>query len=408
MAGRIGATSRSRSIAVAGVLLAAAATVWLLQNQAGGNHQVAGLGCTDECGSAANTAMAPTTTVGQLRVELPIGAEQTGHTRRNGNSREKKPNPKGKGRPTTSTTVTTSTTATTVTTSTTSTTIKDTTTRPTTTTSQTTTTQPITTTTTTTTTTPPGPGPTKQVGFEIHPDGVRYDLAAQRRDWDVKWSNSRMEANAVIAGPTASAGSRSLRLSYPAGQPGGGNAAWLLPSDDEYYMAYSVYFEPGFDFDGPEHSGGKLPGLGAGKLCSGGQTCDGTNGFTARYMWRDGGRAQLYLYDMTKGSGYGREVYFDDDGRSVSFQPGTWHRLVQRVRLNTVGRRNGEVEIWMDGRQVVDVTDLEFRTADWGIDTLYFSTFFGGNSSKWYPTRTSYARFDDFVVSTSGADVGLG
>lgn len=59
------------------------------------------------------------------------------------------------------------------------------------------------------------------------------------------------------------------------------------------------------------------------------------NGFTARYMWREDGAAELYLYHMDKPGEYGERFKFvNDDGDPIKFEPGTWHNLVQRVQIN--------------------------------------------------------------------------
>lgn len=55
---------------------------------------------------------------------------------------------------------------------------------------------------------------------------------------------------------------------------------------------------------------------------------------------------------------------------------------------------------WIDGKKALDRT-LKWRVsgANYGIDALYFSTFFGGSDSTWAPKSTQYADFDDFIVS---------
>ena len=171
-------------------------------------------------------------------------------------------------------------------------------------------------------------------------------------------------------------------------------------------------FADDFDFDGSGNSGGKLPGLGArdesGDLCSGGKTCTGNNGFSSRYMWRDKGKAVLYLYHMDKPGKWGED--FDlvgEDGRKKFFKPGKWHNLIQRVKINDGKQANGEIDIWMDGEKVLSINKLKFVTNNQGIDSLYFSTFHGGNTNKWLPARKVYSYWDDFVVSTNAADVNL-
>jgi len=51
----------------------------------------------------------------------------------------------------------------------------------------------------------------------------------------------------------------------------------------------------------------------------------------------------------------------------------------------------------------LDAQGLRFRAsgATFGIDALYFSTFFGGSTADWAATKDEYVYFDDFVISTS-------
>jgi hypothetical protein len=64
------------------------------------------------------------------------------------------------------------------------------------------------------------------------------------------------------------------------------------------------------------------------------------------------------------------------------------------------GNRDGQLKIWLDDKLVVDCTNIRFRDVpELAIDSLLFSTFFGGNtaeSSSHPHDETIY--FDDFVV----------
>ena len=113
------------------------------------------------------------------------------------------------------------------------------------------------------------------------------------------WDNG-LQYRAMVDTTIAASGKKSLRVTYPVGVSGpmenGIQVPLVLPDRKQYYMSYKLMFSHDFSF----RLGGKLPGLAAGKLCSGGQVCDGTNGFTARFMWRAKGEVVLYLYHMDK------------------------------------------------------------------------------------------------------------
>ncbi len=251
-----------------------------------------------------------------------------------------------------------------------------------------------------------------EIGFENHVAGTKYNKSAQSQDWEVIGSKESWMNQALITDSEAHSGNQSLRITYQPDEISGGSAVWNLPSENEYYLSYWVKFEDDFDFDGPKKSGGKLPGLGArdeaGDLCSGGQTCTGDNGFSSRYMWNKNGKAILYLYHMDKPGKYGEGFSFEgSDGSEKYFQRGKWHNLIQRVKINDGNQSNGEIDVWMDREPVLSIDKLKFVTNNQGIDSLYFSTFHGGNNSDWLPEREVYSYWDNFLVSTNAADVGL-
>jgi hypothetical protein len=246
-----------------------------------------------------------------------------------------------------------------------------------------------------------------KVGFEKHSNNTSYNTTMQSKDWKVGWSNN-MYKYATISDEFAHSGDKSLKITYPSDAQANTGSSWLVPSQKEYYLSYWVKFDQNFDFDGSKLSGGKLPGMGTDDLCGGGQTCTGTNGFTSRYMWRENGKATLYLYHMDKPGKYGEDFTFQgSDGNDKYFERGKWHNLIQRVKINDGNQSNGEVDVWMDKEKVLDLDNLKFVTDNKGIDTLYFSSFHGGNGSEWWPEKNVSAYFDDFVVSTNAADVGL-
>ena len=69
--------------------------------------------------------------------------------------------------------------------------------------------------------------------------------------------------------------------------------------------------------------------------------------------------------------------------------------------MNTPGAHDGILQAWFDGSLALDNQTFIYRiaTATFGIDALYFSTFFGGSDATWAPTAAQVADFDDFIVS---------
>lgn len=248
-------------------------------------------------------------------------------------------------------------------------------------------------------------------GFEGYDSGVAFtrNLWKEEGFTPSNWDNGLAERT-QITDDTAATGDNSLSVLYEAGEFGsqntGAQVELQLPPRDEYYASYKVKFKDGFSW-GSKNKGGKLPGLTGGDRCGSDFVCDGTDGFSARYMWRDEGYPELYLYaaDMESGK-YGDNIPFMLNGEKFQFETGKWYTITEHIKLNSDAKSDdGLVEIWVNGDKVVDINDITFVTNDQLIDTFYFSTFFGGHDATWAPAKTSMAYFDDLKISTKKSDV---
>lgn len=223
------------------------------------------------------------------------------------------------------------------------------------------------------------------------------------------WENS-LEERTLIDTMQSASGTQSMRITYPTGGVGpdetGCQIQLKFEKRDEAFASYYLRFSEDFTW-GTTSYGGKLPGLAGGNCCSGGASCDGTNGFSARLMWRTGGKGVLYLYHMDKPATYGEDhnlIY--PDGSHVNFERGKWYHIAERVKCNTDGDTyDGEVEIWVDGKQVLLLKGLRFTSNGDKVDDLYISTFHGGNDDTWAPTDTCYTWLDDIRIGTTYEDV---
>jgi hypothetical protein len=196
-----------------------------------------------------------------------------------------------------------------------------------------------------------------------------------------------------------------LRVDYPArsasptvareyDRPEGGAQLYLplrAGPVDALHLRYYLRFPADFNFV----KGGKLPGLYGGSVTGGRHIPDGEDGLSTRYMWRAGGRAEVYAYlptSVEQGTSLGRGDWLWPLGR--------WICVEQEVRLNEPGRTDGSVTVHLDGTKVLTSSGLEFRTVGrLGIEGVFFSTFFGGSDPSWATPRTQYAEFAAFTVS---------
>ncbi len=113
-------------------------------------------------------------------------------------------------------------------------------------------------------------------------------------------------------------------------------------------------------------------------------------------MWRTGGAGEVLLSDATT-TGYGSDLglgswHFQADGQ--------WHVISQHIHLNTPGVANGTIDVTYNGITVAHLTGITFRTSlTTRIDSLMFSTFFGGHDSTWAPSSPQRIDFATFQLA---------
>lgn len=196
-----------------------------------------------------------------------------------------------------------------------------------------------------------------------------------------------------------------LRVNFTPGQigPEKGGAGWRFPlgQHDSAELWYQLRFSDPFEFV----KGGKLPGLcGGPDNVSGGRPATGTNGFSARLMWRRDGRGEAYVYHVDQPEKYGESFPFPEDFR---FPVGQTIAVRLAVSMNDPAGSDGTLAVWItlpgqSPRQVVDHRNLRWRTTEaFGVDSLYFETFHGGSDNSWAPKNTCWAEFADFQWTAS-------
>lgn len=252
--------------------------------------------------------------------------------------------------------------------------------------------------------------------YVVRPEqGSAYDLGQWSQDgWSAPWQEGMSTRTWIDGYNFNHSGGKSLRVFYPKGKIGpadsGAQAPLQLTPGREYYLSYWVRFSSDFSWGTTEYAGKVGIGLAGGASCSGGQVCDGYNGFSSRMIWRSGGKAAIYYYHMGHEGQYGDYVDLKNaSGTVINYPRGQWINLVQRLKVNTVsgGSANpdGEIDIWYNGTQAATIRGLRLvRNADL-VDRAYFSSFFGGATTSFAPTNDSYIWYDDLKVSTQRSDV---
>ena len=155
-------------------------------------------------------------------------------------------------------------------------------------------------------------------------------------------------------------------------------------------------------------STGKLPGL-AGIYSSSGRGCirptESSPGWSARGMFgapgtqgAPAGKVPIgtYLYHANQAGDCGEGLWWG------SLEQGRWYCIEGYVKMNTPGQNNGFLRTWLNGKEKLNLTDVQYRRAgetNIGVRHMWHNVYFGGQLSTPNPLSLQY---DQVVVSDSG------
>jgi hypothetical protein len=175
------------------------------------------------------------------------------------------------------------------------------------------------------------------------------DWGLMERVTVVKASNSQGAALEVdLRGPA----DQDQRTATPA-QPAGAGFEWapqLIDGPRAGCASYGLFLDPKFSFA----SGGRLPGIYGGRSS---EDRDAPNAFSARLAWNADGKLEIYghMPGLSSSRGITNEL-----GETL-LQRGRWIAVDQEVVLNTPGRSDGALRVWLDGKLSLESRNVAFR-----------------------------------------------
>lgn len=173
-------------------------------------------------------------------------------------------------------------------------------------------------------------------------------------DWNLMERVTVVKADgrgAALAFNLAGLGDRSRS---PAKASPGAGFEWAPQSAGPVKAAcasYTLRLDRDFEFG----NGGRLPGLFGGRS---GEDRNAHDAFSARLTWGKDG--QLSIYGHMPGLASSLDVR--NERRESELPVGQWITVDQEVVLNTPGRSDGVVRVWLDGKLLFENRNLSFRT----------------------------------------------
>jgi len=221
-------------------------------------------------------------------------------------------------------------------------------------------------------------------------------------------------AKLVTDAGVAHSGKGAIQFTAPAKdgrESGAGASAWLgAEGYDRLYFRRYIKFAADYDQGNLNHTGGGLAAVaGADRwraMGSAGIRPKGDDHFNSAFEPGRGwgkyaapGYMFLYTYwmDMKRdpdGNYWGTMLGPKEDERIVP-ERGRWYCLEHMIRANDVGKANGELAAWIDGKLYIHCTGLRWRTSD-AVKLKRFDIGIYIHQAK----KDNTAWYDDVVVST--------
>jgi hypothetical protein len=191
-------------------------------------------------------------------------------------------------------------------------------------------------------------------------------------------------------------------------EPGRGTGAdlieWFPPGRDQVYARWYIQFAADYDQGNLHHTGGVLIGARDRNFIGvSGVKPAGDDWFSSSLEpWRDWGRVPppgfpyLYTYWMEmqpdpSGPYYGNPFMPD---RRVALERDRWYAMELMLKVNTVGRADGEQAFWLDGEQIGHWRDIRWRSVETlKIDCLWLLLYIHDNP------QVNRVWFDDVALS---------
>ncbi|NRQ42015.1 hypothetical protein HRH59_05455 [Rheinheimera sp. YQF-2] len=210
--------------------------------------------------------------------------------------------------------------------------------------------------------------------------------------WAAQWQDISPGSQMTrVAAPAREPGLYALKVSFTTQRNVALNISLytkqLLGAEpDSLFFEYDLYLDRNW-LKG--EGGGKFPGFAGtyGRAGWGGRKADGTNGWSARGQFLSAiesdddlkGLTPLGSYLYLAGSTQSHGEVHPWRQRISKLQRERWYKISQQLTLNTPGKTDGELIVWIDGQLVMHRTDLNFRSiAALKIERLWFNFYHGG------------------------------
>jgi hypothetical protein len=234
-----------------------------------------------------------------------------------------------------------------------------------------------------------------------------FESENYKENWTVHWGSP--VGAGVVENPSSNVyhGRRSAYLEVIKGTHnalGSGEYVPLKPIDDIAFMRVMLKLENSFSMGRSRTM--KLFGIKGGATVENayggaGAKPTGKDKFSVRLTADNWGEVFIYYYHPDQIGPYGDTQYSRSFLGGPKLSPGKWYCLEMMLKLNTPGRRDGEIRAWVDDELAVSVNHLRLRDmASMKIRRFTLEAYFGGALASDTPPKDQRLYIDDFAVAT--------
>ena len=237
-------------------------------------------------------------------------------------------------------------------------------------------------------------------------DGSEINLRGagegRRGNWRARSERQADRRMVVVQDPSAPASPPGvIRTRFPAGMVAGrGPVSWVGWDREGPVEKSAIYLSIWLRVAGPDYENQKV-GTKMGFLGYGQDPEVGANN-QGYFLLEGTGQRQAVQREFRMRfyqQGFVQRVLTQNTDRRALLRAGQWHHLEVVATVNETGGRNGTFKMWIDGRMVMNYSNMVFRTA---------ARPFQFTSWKWNPTwggregtrtRDDYIEFDHIYLS---------
>ncbi len=250
----------------------------------------------------------------------------------------------------------------------------------------------------------PKGAPVSETGLAGRADVVWFE-DFESPEWREHFTGITEEAELTEDPEHVFGGDRALAIRSIKGKHGSVGGSFYRPEGyEKLHVRYYLYFPKDFVWGQGQYAhlklfsqAGRLSGGRWAGYTSAGTKPTGSDKFSCTVAAKPKtAELEFYFYHPDQRGGYG-----DHKALTATLARGRWQAVESMVRVNTPGKKDGEIACWLDGKLIGEVKNIRFRDIeDLRIRSVGFSNYWGGAGDENTAPVDQVHYMDNLVIAT--------